>query len=305
MNDIRNRLLSTINNDIDGILDVYASSHKKMTLEEIQQEDPSVQNPTAKMNSHNDINSYKDTGRIVIDYETKDNIKAGINSNRVGSNAWGGIYEACIAAKACGVNINFHDERVNALGEKEWIATKFLGDKANLANSINIGTQFQGMKHIVYYSPINKKDNNKKISRSDNGFDKSTEEQAAAKSKTLNALKNQNDTPTLATKIAETIIENHGILKDKAIINSVEFADAIKSSDSLTVEDRKEFEPLFKQMQGKIYSKEELVSLVAKSKFVSKQVMATEQVEQIMLKNKQKQSSNYTPNHVISNARSR
>ena len=51
-----------------------------MTLEEIKHEDPLVDNPQAKMDSHNNIEAYKATAQIAIKHEALNNISKGINS---------------------------------------------------------------------------------------------------------------------------------------------------------------------------------------------------------------------------------
>ena len=265
VNDIRRKLLETINNDLSGVLDVFASSHKEMTLEEIKHEDPLVDNPQAKMDSHNNIEDYKTTAQIAIKYEALNNISKGINSEKKQSpDAWGGIYEACVAAKAYGVNINFYDERVDRSGKKEWVATKFLADKSNPDKSASIGTESSGANHIVYYSP--------------------TKHHVSEVKKSISLL-------SLETKIAETILENHGVFKNKELINLDEFKDSIKNSDSLAEEDRQKLEPLFKQMQNNDNpcSKEYITKLISESDFVKEQIMALEQIKEMYKSNKIKE----------------
>lgn len=311
VNDIRRKLLETIDNDLSGILDVFASSHKKMTLDEIKKEDPLVENPKAKMDSHNNINDYKGTAQIAIEYEARDNILKGINSKEVQSpDAWGGVYEACVAAKAYGVNINFYDERVDGSGNKNWVATRFLADKSNPGKSASIGTQSSGANHIVFYSPTkhhgtekealveNSEINNASLSEKNNAL--GTRYREGKKSSSL---------PLLETKIAETILENHKIFKSKNIINLAEFQESIENSDSLAKEDRKKLAPLFKQMDEKgksSYSKEDLTKLIAKSDFVKEQVMAMEQIKNaVQMSEGSRGSGGSRPPKKVDNSRGR
>lgn len=300
VNDIRKKLIETINSDLPGILDVFASSHKKMTLEEIKHEDPSVNNPRAKMDSHNDIEDYKKTAQIAIEHEALNNISKGINSAKTQSpDAWGGIYETCVEAKAYGVNINFYDERVDRSGKKEWVATKFLADKSNPDKSASIGTESSGANHIVYYSPT--KHHGAAVKKSvlvENGDINN-----------ISLDKKRNSLIRLETKIAETILENHGIFKNEELINLAEFEESIKNSDSLAKEDIKKLEPLFKQMDEKRkngYSKEDITKLISKSDFVKEQIMAIEQIEKICKSTKMsKGTAESYPSKKVDNSRTR
>ena len=186
---------------------------------------------------------------------------------------------------------SYMKERGKELGLEKELVKEIAHDKFKLPKKQNIFRRiinkiFGKTEENKTTKPIQETEkstqSNKSVINSD--LDKQQEKPISitiAKKKIETQQKNQSN--SLESIIAESIIENHNLFKDKEKISKDDFAKALNNSQSLDSVDRKSFNSLISTSVNENYSKQELTKLIASSSFVKTQVAAVKQIKNLKI----------------------